>query len=207
MKVNPFLTYGYNGPEFFCDRIEETKRLTSLLVNGNHVALMSPRRMGKTGLIRHCFAQQELQQDYYLFIVDIYATKSLAEFTYELGRAILSVLKSKGRKAWERFIQIASSLRTGITLDAMGQPSWNLEIGDIRSPQMSLDEIFQYLKSADKPCLVAIDEFQTIMDYPEQKVEALLRTYIQECNNAWFIFSGSKRHMMGEIFSSPARTY
>ena len=207
MKINPFLTYGYNGPEFFCDRIEETKRLTSLLVNGNHVALMSPRRMGKTGLIRHCFAQQELQQDYYLFIVDIYATKSLAEFTYELGRAILSVLKSKGRKAWERFIQIASSLRTGITLDAMGQPSWNLEIGDIRSPQISLDEIFQYVKSADKPCLVAIDEFQTIIDYPEQKVEALLRTYIQECNNAWFIFSGSKRHMMGEIFSSPARPF
>lgn len=207
MKINPFLTYGYNGPEFFCDRIEETKRLTSLLVNGNHVALMSPRRMGKTGLIRHCFAQQELQQDYYLFIVDIYATKSLAEFTYELGRAILSVLKSKGRTAWERFIQIVGSLRTGITLDAMGQPSWNLEIGDIRSPQMSLDEIFQYLKSADKPCLVAIDEFQTIMDYPEQKVEALLRTYIQDCNNAWFVFSGSKRHMMGEMFSSPARPF
>ena len=71
---NPFLTYGYNGPEYFCDRVEETKRLTSLLMNGNHVALMSPRRMGKTGLIRHCFAQQELQKDYYLFLVDILGT-------------------------------------------------------------------------------------------------------------------------------------
>ena len=207
MIKNPFLTYGYNGPEYFCDRVEETKRLTSLLVNGNHVALMSPRRMGKTGLIRHCFAQKELQDNYYLFVVDIYATKSLAELTYELGRAILSVLKSKERKAWERFIQIVGSLRTGITLDAVGQPSWNLEIGDIQSPKISLDEIFQYLKSADKPCLVAIDEFQTIMDYPEQNVEALLRTYIQECNNAWFVFSGSKRHMMGEMFSSPARPF
>lgn len=207
MIKNPFLTYGYNGPEYFCDRVEETKRLTSLLVNGNHVALMSPRRMGKTGLIRHCFAQKELQNGYYLFIVDIYATKSLAELTYELGRAILSVLKSKERKAWERFIQVVGSLRTGITLDAMGLPSWNLEIGDVQSPKTSLDEIFQYLKSADKPCLVAIDEFQTIMDYPEQNVEALLRTYIQECNNAWFVFSGSKRHMMGEMFSSPARPF
>ena len=207
MIKNPFLTYGYNGPEYFCDRVEETKRLTSLLVNGNHVALMSPRRMGKTGLIRHCFAQKELQNNYYLFVVDIYATKSLAELTYELGRTILSVLKSKERKAWERFIQIAGSLRTGITLDALGQPSWNLEIGDIQSPKISLDEIFQYLKSADKPCLVAIDEFQTIMDYPEQNVEALLRTYIQDCNNAWFVFSGSKRHMMGEMFSSPARPF
>ena len=104
MTKNPFLTYGYNGPEYFCDREEETKRLTTLLRNGNHVALMSPRRMGKTGLIRHCFAQQELQKDYYLFIVDIYATKSLAELSYELGKAILSVLKSKERKACERFI-------------------------------------------------------------------------------------------------------
>ena len=207
MIKNPFLTYGYNGPEYFCDRVMETKRLTSLLVNGNHVALISPRRMGKTGLIRHCFAQEELQRHYYLFIVDIYATKSLAEFTYSLGRTILSALKSKERKAWERFIQIVGSLRTGITLDALGQPSWNLEIGDIQSPKVSLDEIFRYLNSADKPCLVAIDEFQTIMDYPEQNVDALLRTYIQDCNNAWFVFSGSKRHMMGEMFSSPARPF
>ncbi|MBR7017465.1 MAG: ATP-binding protein [Prevotella sp.] len=207
MMKNPFLTYGYNGPEYFCDRVEETKRLTSLLVNGNHVALMSPRRMGKTGLIRHCFAQQELLKDYYLFVVDIYATKSLAELTYGLGRAILSVLKSKERKAWERFLQIVGSLRTGITLDAMGQPSWNLEVGDIQMPSVSLDEIFQYLSDADKPCIVAIDEFQTIMDYPEKNVEALLRTYIQKCNNAWFVFSGSKRHMMGEMFSSPARPF
>ena len=58
MMKNPFLTYGYNGAEYFCDREQETKRLTSLLINGNHVALISPRRMGKTGLIRHCFAQQ-----------------------------------------------------------------------------------------------------------------------------------------------------
>ena len=204
---NPFLTYGYNGSKYFCDRKEETKRLTSMLVNGNHVALMSPRRMGKTGLIRHCFAQRELQENYYLFIVDIYATKSLSELIYELGRAILSVLKSKERKAWERFIQIVGSLRTGITLDAFRLPNWNLEMGDIQMPKVSLDEIFQYLSSADKPCIVAIDEFQAITDYPEQNIEALLRTYIQRCNNAWFVFSGSKRHMMGEMFSSPARPF
>lgn len=204
---NPFLTYGYVGPEYFCDRESETKRLTSLLVNGNHVALMSPRRMGKTGLIRHCFAQKELQEDYYLFVVDIYATKSLAELTYELGRAILSVLKSKERKVWERFLQVVSSFRTGITLDAFGMPSWNLEIGDIQTPKISLEEIFSYLSTADKPCIVAIDEFQSIANYPEQNVEALLRTHIQGCNNARFVFSGSKRHMMGEMFSSPARPF
>ena len=204
---NPFLTYGYNGPDYFCDRVEDTRRLTSLLTNGNHVALISPRRMGKTGLIHHCFSQKQLQRDYYLFIVDIYATKSQAELTFELGRGILSVLKSKERKAWERFIQIAASLRTGISFDSLGLPSWNLGIGDIQTPQVTLDEIFQYLSAADKPCIVAIDEFQSIADYPERNTEALLRTYIQKCNNAWFVFSGSKRHMMGEMFSSPSRPF
>ena len=204
---NPFLTFGYAGPDYFCDRVEETKRLTTLLVNGNHVALVSPRRMGKTGLIKHCFSQTQLQKDYYLFFVDIYATKSQAELTYKLGQNILSVLKSKGRKSWERFIQAMASLRTGISLDAFGQPSWNLEIGDIQTPQITLDEIFQYLSAAEKPCLVAIDEFQSIINYPEKNVEAQLRTYIQDCNNARFVFSGSKRHLMGEMFSSPARPF
>ena len=94
---NPFSTFGYDGPEYFCDRVEETNRLTKLLENGNHVTLISPRRMGKTVLLKHCFSQERLRKDYYLFIIDIYATKSLSEFVYSLGRSILSVLKSKER--------------------------------------------------------------------------------------------------------------
>ena len=89
----------------------------------------------------------------------------------------------------------------------MGNPSWNVEIGDIRLPKTTLDEIFQYINSADKPCLIAIDEFQTVSTYPTGKVEALLRTYIQHCRNAQFIYSGSQRTMMGEMFHSPARPF
>ena len=74
-------------------------------------------------------------------------------------------------------------------------------------PKVSLDEIFQYLSSADKPCIVAIDEFQVIATYPEKTVEAALRKRIQNCHNARFIFSGSKRHMMAEIFASSARPF
>ena len=53
----------------------------------------------------------------------------------------------------------------------MGNPSWNVEIGDIRLPRTTLDEIFQYINAADKPCIIAIDEFQTISHYPGGKVE------------------------------------
>lgn len=100
-----------------------------------------------------------------------------------------------------------ASLRAGISFDFSGNPSWNIEMGDIKSPTVTLDEIFHYLAHADKPCIVAIDEFQTIAHYPEANVEALLRTYMQHCTNATFVYAGSQRHLMGEIFTSPARPF
>ena len=63
------------------------------------------------------------------------------------------------------------------------------------------------MNEADKPCIVAIDEFQQIAGYPEKNVEALLRTYIQRCTNARFIFAGSQRHVMGNMFLSASRPF
>ena len=204
---NPFITNGYLSSHYFCDRVEETKDLTNIVTNGNNAALISPRRLGKTGLINHCFGQPFIKDHYYTFIVDIYATKNLQEFVYELGKAVLGTLKSKGRQAWEHFLNVLGSLRSSISFDINGNPEWGMGIGDIKSPQATLDEIFAYLEQADKPCIVAIDEFQVIVDYPEDKVEAVLRSRIQKCHNTWFIYSGSQRHMMTEIFVSPSRPF
>ena len=205
--MNPFITTGYAGPEYFCDRIEETKALTDLLMNGNNVALMSPRRYGKTDLIRHCFAQKEISERYSTFIIDIYSTKSLAEMTERMGKSILDTLKPKGTQAWSKFVNALSSLKGGISYDAAGVPSWTLQIGDLGNPKTTLDEIFAYLSNAEKPCLVAIDEFQQITNYADKNVEATLRTYIQYCPNAKFVFSGSHREMMGSMFTSSARPF
>ena len=163
--MNPFVTNGYVSPQYFCDREVETEDITTLLLNGNNIALISPRRYGKTDLIRHCFSQPEVMEHYYTFIVDIYATRSLRDLVNKLGKAILA------------------------------------------NPSASLDEIFHYLQHADRPCLVAIDEFQQISKYPEDTIEATLRTYAQYCSNARFVFSGSQRHLMGSIFTSPSRPF
>lgn len=205
--MNPFITTGYAGPEYFCDRIEETKALTDLLMNGNNVALMSPRRYGKTDLIRHCFGQKEISEKYCTFIIDIYSTKSLSEMTERMGKSILDTLKPKGTQAWSKFVNALSSLKGGISYDAAGVPSWTLQIGDLGNPKTTLDEIFAYLSNAEKPCLVAIDEFQQITNYADKNVEATLRTYIQYCPNAKFVFSGSHREMMGSMFTSSARPF
>ena len=206
--MNPFITRGYAGAEYFCDREKETHDIVTLLSNGNNLALISPRRLGKTDLIRHCFAQTELKEKYYTFLIDIYSTSSLRDFVNTLGKAILDELKPRGKKAWEKFIMMLQSIKTEITFDFTGSPVWGLGLSSIENPAITLDEIFSYLNNADKPCIVAIDEFQQITGYPQgEDVEAALRTHIQRCNNAVFLFSGSRRHLMGSMFTSPSRPF
>lgn len=204
---NPFVTTGYTGAEYFCDREKETQDIIRYLTNGNNVALISPRRYGKSDLLRHCFSQKCIADNYYTFIVDIYSTKTVAEMVGKLGNAILETLKPKGRRVWEKFLAILSSVRSGISFDINGQPSWTMSVGDIHSPSATLEEIFAYLQNADRPCLVVIDEFQQITKYGDPNIEAEIRTRVQYCTNAHFVFSGSRRQLMGAIFTSPARPF
>ena len=99
-------------------------------------------------------------------------------------------------------------MRAGFKLDMVtGEPCFDIGLGDIQAPQTTLDEIFAYLETADKPCIVAIDEFQQIGGYEEKNVEALLRTKIQQCKQTMFIFSGSKRHLMSNMFNSSSKPF
>ena len=206
--LNPFVVGRYVSDKYFCDREKETEFLMKQIENGRNVALISPRRMGKTGLVHHCFQQPRLNENYYTFFVDIYATSSLAEFVYLLGKTIYETLKPK-RTAWaEKFFQMIASLRVGFKLDAMsGEPVFDIGLGDIQAPQTTLDEIFRYLEMADKPCVVAIDEFQQIGTYEETNVEALLRTKIQQCKQTMFVYAGSKRHLMSNMFHSSSKAF
>lgn len=208
MISNPFVVGKYLTDEYFCDRIEETAFLLKQIVNGRNVALISPRRMGKTELIHHCMRQADIADNYFPIFVDIYATTSLAEFVYQLGKAVYEKLAPKSEIWKQRFFSVVSSLRMGFKLDPMtGEPGFDIGLGDIKTPQTTLDEIFNYLEQAEKPCIVAIDEFQQIGNYEEKNTEAMLRTLIQRCANTSFIFAGSKRHMMATMFTSPSKPF
>lgn len=205
---NPFVIGRYVSPDYFCDREEETAFLKKQIDNGRNTALIAPRRLGKTGLIHHLFAQDEIIENHYAFFVDIYATGSLSEFAYLFGNTIYKQLKPLRTQWAEKFFQVITSLRAGFKLDALtGEPTFDIGIGEIEQPQTTLDEIFAYLEAADKPCIVAIDEFQQIMKYDEKNIEALLRTKIQECKRTVFIFSGSQRHLMSQMFHSPSKPF
>lgn len=87
---NPFLIAGYHSPEFFCDREAETAVILEALHNGRNVTLIAPRRMGKTGLIRHAFYRlKEQEPDIVTLYMDIYSTQSMGDFVRLFANTVL----------------------------------------------------------------------------------------------------------------------
>lgn len=207
-QLNPFVIGKYVSGEYFCDREKETEMLLKQVKNGRNVTLISDRRIGKSGLISHLFAQSDIRKQYYTITVDLYATNSLAELVCLFGKEVYRSIQQQNNSWKDKFFQIISSFRVGFKLDPVsGSPTFDIGIGDIPAPTMTLEQIFDFLEQADKPCVVAFDEFQQIAEYGEKNVEALLRTYIQRCKKTQFIFSGSRKHMMAQMFLSPSKPF
>lgn len=205
---NPFVVYGYKGAPYFCDRKIETEKIIKGLNNERNITLIAPRRIGKTGLIHHVFADiREHHPEICCIYFDILATKSLEQFIQQMARNVIGRLDTPSQTALRKVQDFFSAFRPTMTFDAnTGMPTFSLDIMKSQEEQ-SLQRIFEYLKQSSKRCYIAIDEFQQIATYPETDTEALLRSFIQFVPNVYFIFAGSKQHMMSSMFLSPERPF
>lgn len=206
--INPFVTLGYGGPELFCDREQETAKLIEMLTNGRNVALISPRRLGKTGLIQHVFHKlQEEDSSRRCFYVDIYSTQTQVELVKSLSGCILGSMDGISEKVMAGLTAFFRSCRPVFSMDPFsGVPTVSLDVQP-QASEDSLREVIEYMKSSGRECFVAIDEFQQILEYPEKGTEALLRSLVQFAPNVHFIFAGSKQHLMADMFGSPRRPF
>ena len=208
MKLNnPFLIAGYHSREYFCDRLKETETITNALQNERNITLIAPRRMGKTGLIKNVFYHLGKKNETVLVYMDIFSTQNLNEFVHLFAASVLGVLDSDVQKLIGKVSQFLKNCRPVLTFDEItGQPQVSIDISPGKE-EATLREIFDYITANDKRCVIAIDEFQQIAEYPEKGVEALLRSYIQFVPNTRFIFAGSKQHIMQEMFLSAKRPF
>ncbi len=205
---NPFVYQGYEGPEYFCDREEEVKNIISALDNGRNLTLISPRKIGKTGLINHTFHQiKKENKDAICIYVDIFSTKNLLEFVETLCNAVIEDALDREKSFGSKVMDFFKGLRPTITPDFMtGMPTVSVSVVPVQA-EHTLKGIFTHLNDLNKPVYLAIDEFQQIAEYPEKGTEAMLRSYIQFIHHVKFVFSGSKKHLMEEMFCAPNRPF
>lgn len=197
---NPFALVPYVSKDLFCDREKETESVLEYLLNGSNVTLISPRRYGKTGLIYRVFDEiKQRKINVNTCYVDIYATEKLEDFIKTFSEAVVASLDMK--KGVKAFLLFLAGLRPMLSYNPLtGNPELTMTFLSDYEKRHTLASIFEFLEKLDKKTIVAIDEFQQVRKYGNN-MEALLRSYIQPLRNVQFVFCGSKKHLMAEMFT------
>jgi AAA+ ATPase superfamily predicted ATPase len=198
--LNPFFT-GTDIPDrYFCDRQKETAEIIKHIENGSNIVLKAPRRLGKSSLIKHVFAQDKIARNYNTLYVDIYGTMSAYEFEREMQNRFMAAPFARATKTWKTLASYAKGLQVNLgSYNGMSVELPSIGLGATPNPVFTINEIFDEYERSDKPGLIVFDEFQQIENYPE-RMAAILRSKIQELNNTKFIFSGSSRHILSSMF-------
>lgn len=205
---NPFVIKSYESKELFCDREEELQLMLRNCINCTDMTLISQRRMGKTGLILRLFDEiHDARPDIHTIYFDIFASRNIDDFIKLMAEATMRSFPAKTTMG-EKLLTFIKSLRPQLSFDNItGEPQLQIAYQTAHEKEYTLRGLFDFLDSQKENIVIAIDEFQQVRDYPEQNMEALLRTYIQQTHNLTFIFCGSKKHLMADIFANEKKPF
>lgn len=212
---NPFIMGMAEGDDF-CDRGRERKELYTHLANGRSVVMYSPRRYGKSSLSLNILAG--IQKGGLLgSYVDLFPVSSERDFmerfssgVFEMvGRDVSSPKKmlEKVKKVFWMFTPSLEMKPDGSTKISLGIDPTKYRTGDVMLDEL-MKGLWQYMKTEDKRGVIILDEFQEIAGLPEgKKIEGILRSHIQRMKNVSFLYIGSRRGILKDMFMEKTRPF
>lgn len=201
----PFV-YGISvSGDNFTDRVKETQRLKINFESGQNVILISPRRMGKTSLVRRVqeLVDSSIVQTVY---VDIYDCRSEYDFYNKLATAVMTQTASKMELALENIKQFLVRLTPKISFSPDPTADYSLSLG-ITPKEYSAEEILQLpelvAQKIGRHIVVCIDEFQQVGEWAGSlEVQKRMRGVWQHQQHVSYCLFGSKQHMMTNLFQN-----
>lgn len=204
---NPFSITKPASGKSFCNRTEEKDQLKKLISNSENILLYSHRRMGKTSLINE--VANELKNEVTAIYIDLYGTVSIDELISSLLKGISRLetsMEKLSRFLKNKFNTFNLKFSFDLTSGApVAIPSFSSEN---RIP--ALEEVFGFLNnlSGKKKLFVVFDEFQEVATYNDSEVfEKKLRSYIQWHENVSYLFAGSQKSLLVEMFTDVKRAF
>lgn len=205
MKENPFSYSDLVTGEAFCNRKQEQKDLIYYAQNSQNVLLFSNRRMGKTSLIHQVIQRlKKTRPKIRSIYIDLYGTLDEKDFIVAVFNGFTQI-----ESRLERVLKLAAGLKVSGTLDPItGQPSVSVTIDPTERP-LYLQKAMQTLASFSEKqkLLVIFDEFQETAKYSEPGFEKRLRSFIQRHTRISYLFSGSQKHILSQMFNSSDRAF
>lgn len=211
MEHNPF-AYGTEvSGETFWNREDEQKELKKEISSSQNIVIFSQRRMGKTSLIKEVLRALP-EGKFITTCIDLYPTTSVEDFVEFYAKGVSSAVKGPVDKILLEVKSILKSFTPMLTVDDDGKPVLTLDYGRKTKRAPILDEVLEafprYCDKKGKRGVLVLDEFQQVGTYDkEHKLEAILRSHFQTHKNVSYIFLGSKKHLLAEIFNSPNRPF
>ncbi len=203
MENKPFVFGVAASGDNFTDREHETARLLTNFRSGVNTVLISPRRWGKTSLVRKVcrLAQTDELKIVYL---DIFSCRSDADFYDAFASAVLKQTSTKVEEWMENIRQFLSRISPKISLGADPAADFSLSL-ELTPKREDIDEILQLPEkiAEKKGCriVVCIDEFQQIGEFKDSKTfQKRLRSVWQLQKHVAYCLFGSKKHLMNELF-------
>jgi uncharacterized protein len=206
MKNNPF-SYGKTVDEpYFYGREREVEEIRISMQNATNMILYAPRRIGKSSLVIKVLRELEAAGHPVVYI-DLFKVSSREKLIELYAREVV-----RGMKSWEKGLQWIQGVIRGVEpalgLDHAGMPELRLSIDPLQSARAFEDILNIPARSKREKCWVVVfDEFQEIEKLGGEAFEKELRANLQHHKNAAYLFLGSQRHMLLNMFSRKERAF
>jgi AAA+ ATPase superfamily predicted ATPase len=206
---NPFVYGETVSGDNFCDRAREMKELVTDIKNGQNVIIFSPRRYGKTSLIKQALRKVKAQ-GILTFYIDLYPAINKGKFIEIYAGAISAGIPGGARQVVKKIKEYLPRIIPKVVMD---DQAFHLEFEFDRTGSISpnIDDLLCAVnKEADrqnKSAVVVFDEFQEIANFDDDEIERKMRTVFQNHRNVSYIFMGSKTHLMRDMFNNPNRPF
>lgn len=205
-KENPFeyqrIVIGKN----FVDRVNELKILTSALLSGENILLYSPRRLGKSSLLKEAILR--IGNKRIAVYVDLWECLTESEIAEKLATSIINANFTKIEKAADALKELITSARPFLTLEKDGSIGLKLEfVEKDKTLKETLILVEKIAEKRKKKIIVAIDECQVITEFEGHRIEKIFRTVIQQQSKVSYVFSGSKQHVLKAMINQKNRPF
>lgn len=190
----------------FCNRVKEREKLATNIMRNAHTILLAPRRYGKTSLIRQVLSENSFTYEWIDFL-SVTTSEQVEEKILKIGKSLLFKLSPELIKLSKNTLDFVKSMTPELNLGAMGQ---SLTLHLTSDKKISIDEMLleidNYAQKVGKRGVLVFDEFQQISELTDNhSVEALIRHAVERSKAITYVFSGSNRHLLEEMFSKSTR--
>jgi len=192
----------------FCNRKKEHDQLLSYCRSSQNVMIYSHRRIGKTSLIHHVFNTLESEdtniKKIYIDCYGILTEKQLISLVFKS----LNQIETRVEKLIEFSKNIFCTVKLNFSFDVTtGNPTMSPSF-QAEDSEVVLEEVFKLIEQYSKKKMVVVfDEFQEIENFKDESFEKRLRKIIQQHKNICYVFMGSKRHILTQMFNAKSRAF